>query len=556
MFIFAVLCLPVNLTDQYDTPSHLPQPTDIERSYRWCEPSPVLLRNEPSTDRRHHSEKRSGSRSSERSTSWSPSGRKYPPTRKTGASGHKRASVSKRNSSSPRPSCDMPKSSRRQNEDSGYIGRQIHLADASNTPVASSSSERGKETPILTIEKDVKGKRKADAIGMTTSLTDRPESEILEGQPPVMTEKDDKPDHQARNMKPIRSFKVPRNRTLLDSVKAHLSVPGGGAQESRADRPSTNLQSSSSTFFQTANPLPSLLTRLSDPPYVPPTANSTKVPDTLGICQQNIGGCDKDDPWQNKALDATHSGQNFPYHDIDNSTGRSSGRQLRRQPSPSRSQDSTQSGPNSLTKIEEKRPTTSKNSYVSVLSTKVINQRLPISPASSILSQNVTTVEDNSVDIFSYQRIPSRSSPVPSGPQKQIDNGNPPNQLHDQKPHVQQPSIDAIGYLNFPNQTRPLAHSTSLNSVETRAKLLARLEIEKQRSATDDGPSCPSSFAVSRKSSPFDDNAPLKLHEGEPDALDLASDLLVSEESRKRESKLRARAQLRVRLAAEKRLVG
>lgn len=537
----------------------MPQPADIERSHRWREQSheqsPVRLPNEPSADGRQHSQKRSRSSSSERSTSWSPSGRKYSPTRETSDSGHRRTSRTRRNSQSP---CLTYK--RRQTADSGHIDRQNYLADASQTPVASSSNERGKETPIFSMKRDVKWKQKVDEMEMTTSLTGGPDSEILGsnlGQPPVVTEKDDELDDRVRNRKPIKNFRMPRNRTLLDSVKAHLAVPGESAQQNRADRSST-----SPSRCQTADLVPSLLTRLPDPP-----ANSTKARNTSGDCQQNAGEPDKDG--QNESLLTRHPGQNLSHHDIDKSTNtRTFGRQQRRHPSSSRSQDTAQAGPNYSTTIEKEPSTSSKNNYVS---TNVISQP-PIS-ASPTLCQNsvatLTTVERNTMAISSYRCIPSRS--VASTAQKQVHNDKPPKQFHNQQiPHVQPPpclSIDAVGPLNFPNQSRPLAHSTSLNSVDSRTRLLARLEIEKrqvvQRSTTDnngspqpidDGPPWSSSIG-SKKGLPFDSDA-LKQHEREPDVLNLASDPLVSEESRKSESKLRARAQLRVRLAAEKRLVG
>ncbi|KAF8811318.1 hypothetical protein BYT27DRAFT_6462865 [Phlegmacium glaucopus] len=480
--------------------------------------------------------------------SWSPSGRRSFPTRKTGGSGFPRTSVTRGNNQSPRPTWDK----RRQNADGGYIERQDHLADASQTPVASSSNERGKETPIFSMERDVKGKRKADEIEMTTALTGEPDSEIVEsnlGQTPE--KKDDTLDDRARNMNPMKNFRVPRNRTLLDSVKAHL---GESAQQYRADRLSTG--------FQTADLVPSLLTRLSDPPYVL-SANSTKARNTSGDCQKSADEPNKDDTWQNGSLAARHTEQNVLHHDIDNSTNtRTFGR-----PSSSRSQDTIQSGPNYSTTIEkEEEPTTSsKNSYVSTY------QSPPISSASPILCQNsvatLTTVESNTMAISSYQCIPSRSPPVSSNSQKQVNHDKPPNQFHNQQiSHLQSPlhkSIGAIGQSRQTNPPKPLA--CSLNSMETRTRLLARLETEKrqvvQRSAMDnncsprpldDGPSWSSSLSISGKSPLLDNGAPLKLH----DVLNLASDHLVSEESLKSESKLRARAQLRVRLAAEKRLAG
>ena len=409
------------------------------------------------------------------------------------------------NSQSPRPSYYDDK--RRNDRDCELSGRQNNLGDASQTLVASSSSnQREKETPILSM-RDVKGKRKADEIEMTTTLIDN--SIIVEPnlvQLPVATENNNEPEGRTQDTIPNRKVRVPRNRTLLDSVKAHLAISGEGAQQ---------------------DVFPSLLTRLSDPP-----ANSRKA-HHMGDSQPNAGDNDH----------LRHS---------------------RHQPSSSRSQDSQLSKPSS------------KNSNVSL--PEVINRSPPISMSAArpIVRQNSvatsTTVEDNSMAVPSYQRLLSRSLPVPSNSQNQVDHGNLPNQVHDQQiPHMQHPSTITVVGLNFPTQTRPLAHSTTLNSEEPRARLLARLESEKrqvvQLSATEnnnshqplnDIPSASSSsFArARRKSHPIDCNPPLIPHEREPGVLDLASDSLVSEESRKRESKLRARAQLRVRLAAEKRLSG
>ena len=412
------------------------------------------------------------------------------------------------NSQNPRPSYD---DKHRNDRDCELTGRQSNLGDASQTLVASSSSsnKREKVTQIPSM-RDMKGKRKADEIEMTT---DGVNSEIVEPnlvQLPVATENNNEPEGRTQDITPIRNVRVPRNRTLLDSVKAHLAISGESARQ---------------------DPVPSLLTRLSDPHIVP--VNSTKARLILGDSQ--------------KAGDNDHL--RHP---------RKTGRQQSLKQSSSRSQDSKASSKNS-------------NVYVP----DVINRSPPISMsgARSIVLQNSvetsTTVEDNTMAIPSYQRILSRSLPVPNS-QNQVDNDNLPNQVHDQQiPHVQPPSTIGVVGLNFPNQIRPLAHSTALNPEETRTRLLARLEIEKrqvvQLSATDnnspqplnDIPSCPSSFMLARrKSHPIDCDLPLKPHERGPGVLDLASDSLVSEESRKRESKLRARAQLRVRLAAEKRFSG
>ena len=407
--------------------------------------------------------------------------------------------MSTENSQSPRPSYD---DKRRDDRDCELTGRQNNLGNESQTPMASSSSNGEKETPILSM-RDVKGKRKADEIEMTTPLIDN--SMIVEPnlvQLPVATENNNEPEGRTQDITPIRIVRVPRNRTLMDSVKAHLAISGESARQ---------------------DPVPSLLTRLSDPHILP--VNSKKALH-MGDSQQNAGGNDH----------LRHSGLHA---------------------SSSRSQDSKAS---------------SKNSNVS--GPDVINRSPPISMSAPrpIVRQNSvatsTTVEDNTIAIPSYQRILSRSLPVPNNSQNQVDNGNLPNQAHDQQiPHMQQPST--VG-LNFPNQIRPLPHSTTLNPKETRTRLLARLDIEKrqvgQLSATDDNnspqplndiPSFFSSFpCAGRKSHPIDCDPPLKPHERGPGVLDLASDSLVSEDSRKRESKLRARAQLRVRLAAEKRLSG
>ena len=421
--------------------------------------------------------------------------------------------MSTENSQSSRPSYD---DKRRYDRDCELTGRQNNLGDASQTPVASSSSnKRGKETPILSIVRDVKGKRKADEIEMTTPLIDGANSETVEPnlvQLPVATEDISEPEDRTQDT-PIRIVRVPRNRTLLDSVKAHLAISGESALQ---------------------DPVPSLLTRLSDPHILP--VNSTKGRHMLCESQHKAGYNDH----------LRHS--------------RKTGRRQSLQPSSSRSLDSKAS---------------SKNSNVSV--PDVINRSPPISMSAArpiVLQISVatsTTVEDNTMAIPSYQRILSRSLPVPSNSQNQVDNDHLPNQIDDQQiPHVQPPSsIGAVG-LNFPNQLRPLAHSTTLNSDEARTRLLARLEIEKQQvvqlpatdnnhpsQPLDDTPSCSSSFArARRKSHPIDCDLPLKPHARGPGVLDLASDSLVSDESRKRESKLRARAQLRVRLAAEKRLSG
>ena len=385
----------------------------------------------------------------------------------------------------------------RNDGDCELTGRQNVLEDASQSSVASlSSNKREKETLILSM-RDVKGKRKADDVEMSTPLIDN--STIVERnlvQLPVATAND----NEREDITPIRTVRVPRNRTLLDSVKAHLAISGESAPQ---------------------DPVPSLLTRLSDP-HVP--VNSRKAHHMLSDTQENAADNDH----------LRHSRK----------TGRLQS---------SLSQDSKAS---------------SKNSNVSVAD--VINRKPPISMSAArpIVCQNSvatsTTVEDNTMDV----RILSRSMPVPSNSQNQVGNDKLPDQVHDQQtPHMQQSSTIGIDGLKFPNQIRPLAHSTTLNSEESRTRLLARLEIEKQQvvqlSATDnncsphpldDIPSSSSSFMrAPRKSHPIVCDTPLKPHERGPDVLDLASDSLVSEESRKRESKLRARAQLRARLAAEKR---
>ena len=370
--------------------------------------------------------------------------------------------------------------------------------------MASSSNEHENDTPIVGI-RDVKEKRKDDEIKMTITPCDEAKSEIVEPslvQLPVVTEKENELD-RTLNGTPVRIARVPRNRTLQDSVKAHLAVFGESARQ---------------------DPVPSLLTRLSDS-YVPP-ANSTKARNILGDCQQDSGDNDH----------ARHLRKNPSHYDnLPNTDSLGLHR-----PSSPRSQDSRMV-PNYSTRAGKEKPTNFKNSHVSVNIIHRLPLILSMSSARAIVRQDSvttsTSVEDNAMTLPSYQ---SRSSPVTSISQNQVD-------LSNQIPHVQS-FIDG-----------PLAHSTSLNSVETRARLLARLEMEKrqvvQLSVSDnnyshhDRPSCSSSFSIV-------DCDPLEPDEDKPDVRDLASDTLVSEGSRKRESKLRARAhaQLRVRLATEKRM--
>ena len=399
--------------------------------------------------------------------------------------------MSTENSQSPRPSYD---DKRRNDRDCELSGRQNNLGNASRTPVASPSSKESEKEPAILSMRDVKGKRKADEIDNVMIV----EPNLV--QLPVATENNNEPEARTLDTSSIRNVRVPRNRTLLDSVKAHLAISGESARQ---------------------DPVPSLLTRLSDPHMLP--ANSMKSRH-MDDSQQNA---DENDHLRHSRVHPSSS----CFQDI---------------------------------------KANSKNSDVSV--PDAINwPPTSMSAARPIVRQNSvatsTTVEDNNtIAKPSYQRILSRSLPVPNNSQNQVDN-DLPNQVHDQQiTHVQQLSTTAVVGLNFPDQIRPLAHSTTLNSEEKRTRLQARLEIEKQQvvqpelSATDNNyspqPLDDIASRARRKSHPIACDPPLKPHERGPGVLDLASDSLLSEESRKRESKLRVQAQLRVRLAAEKRLSG
>ncbi|KAJ3512589.1 hypothetical protein NLJ89_g3434 [Agrocybe chaxingu] len=253
---------------QYDTPSGVP-PSDVHYSHRWNGPSSSRVPHEPWPPARQ-STRRERSRSSDRSNSWSPSGRRYTPP--------------------PRDEREASWSSNRQyvgqdtSRDHSHNVRQPHSCRVDpermdSTPCSSRREPTNSRPPSpRTYSTDLKGKQKADGPMSppkgTSDHEDSRDRELnLERTPPPIQADDASANHGA-NRAPTKFTRVPRNLSLLDSVKAHLAANLGSTtgtivnatRQQDCQRSSTSSQHAAEQVAHSdSNSIPSLLLRMSGP---------------------------------------------------------------------------------------------------------------------------------------------------------------------------------------------------------------------------------------------------------------------------------------------------
>ncbi|CAA7264459.1 unnamed protein product [Cyclocybe aegerita] len=249
---------------QYDTPSGIPPPSDVQYNRWWTEPSSSRVPREPSPPARQRTRaERSGS--SDRSYSWSPSGRRYTPPPRDDRGSSNRQYVSKDTSRDYSHRVRQPHSRRVEGMD--YTPNSSHGQPTNGR----SPSPRAHST-------DLKGKQKADGpISLPKGTSDHEDSRDrklnLERTPPPTQAYDASTNHGA-NRAPTKITRVPRNLSLPDSVKAHLarnlgSRPATNASATRQQDCQRSSTSSQHAVEQVGNfdsdSIPSLLLRMSGP---------------------------------------------------------------------------------------------------------------------------------------------------------------------------------------------------------------------------------------------------------------------------------------------------
>ncbi|KAF8962907.1 hypothetical protein BDZ97DRAFT_1078462 [Flammula alnicola] len=206
---------------------------------------------------------RSRSRSSERSGSWSPSGRKYSPTRDSGNwdlpggqhSRHRLNTSGRRHKGYQHHSNDRRDEILRTDKRKSSYDESKVASSSRMRVTPSSSTEIAEHLPVYAVKGDMKGKRQVSGMELTDSLAEGgvPEftagAEILNADctPPAVRGKHlrndahEMLDQQDASGRPSSSkvFRPPRNKSLLDSVKAHLagnSISSSGLASETAKR--------------------------------------------------------------------------------------------------------------------------------------------------------------------------------------------------------------------------------------------------------------------------------------------------------------------------------
>ncbi|KDR66930.1 hypothetical protein GALMADRAFT_232322 [Galerina marginata CBS 339.88] len=231
---------------QYDTPPGVTPPPDIARSRRWRPPSPPNAVVPSSPD--HRRRPRSRSRSSERSGSWSPSGRQYLSSRNRArfqeSEGSNRGEVENsyhRTKDILQNNGHQPRSKQSQenillDKESLACEADSQIAESSKTPITSSSFTKNDRHMSIDTE-DLSGKGKRKAYGMeitnttpnpagTTANVRQSETDLAPpGENNLRKRLQDDSGMQPISGRPLgsRVERAPRHKSLLDSVKAHLS---------------------------------------------------------------------------------------------------------------------------------------------------------------------------------------------------------------------------------------------------------------------------------------------------------------------------------------------
>jgi len=211
-------------------------PPDIPQSRRWRQPT-IRVNRDPSPpseeDRRPRA--RARSRPSERSVSWSPSGRRYSPP--TQPNNFRRPSIDRGNNRSPprylkntslqdKGYGEHSNGVSMHTDTGGYSCDNAYPREPSSGTCASpaSSNKEVEHNPISVQHLDVKGKRKMSEIELDNSSAAElgaVDHRLILAQVPQI------PSPQETLSSSKAPPRPPRNKSLLDSVKAHLGVNGG-----------------------------------------------------------------------------------------------------------------------------------------------------------------------------------------------------------------------------------------------------------------------------------------------------------------------------------------
>jgi len=224
-------------------------PPDIEQSRRWRQPpSPRVTRDpSPTSEEDNRRRTRARPRSSERLASWSPSGRRYSPP--TNPNNFHHASASKGNDKSP---LHPPKSLSGPSNGHGHHCNNMSLGADMGKPsydddysreASDSGTHISLPSPVTEVKlnlsvrhSDVKGKRKASGDNDVVA-----EQAVPELEPGLTSDLSDPRPHVPVDSNEISSNpkaprRPPRNKSLLDSVKAHLAGNSGSSRSAVTSR--------------------------------------------------------------------------------------------------------------------------------------------------------------------------------------------------------------------------------------------------------------------------------------------------------------------------------
>ena len=224
-------------------------PPDIEQSRRWRQPPSPRVNHDPSPSSEENKRRRTRtrSRSSERSASWSPSGRRYSPPTNPNNSHHTSAHKGNDNGS-PHPPKDLSGPSNGHghhcnNMSLGADMRKPSYDDGYSREASDSGTHISLPSPVTEVKlnfsvrhSDVKGKRKASGDNDVVA-----EQAVPELEPGLPFELSDPRPHVPVDPKEISSNskaprRPPRNKSLLDSVKAHLAGNNGSSRSAATSR--------------------------------------------------------------------------------------------------------------------------------------------------------------------------------------------------------------------------------------------------------------------------------------------------------------------------------
>lgn len=233
---------------QYEAPEGVLPPPDIEQSRRWRQPPSPRVNRDPSPtseeDKRRRT--RARSRSSERSASWSPSGRRYSPSANANNCHHPPANKGN-DKSSPDPPKSLSGASNGYGNHPNDMSLNIDMRESYDDNYSKEASYPvtgiSLPSPVSEVKldlsirhSDVKGKRKASGTEYDNSVAEQAVPELKDvGQTSQQTSAltHVQNDISSNSKAPPRP---PRNKSFLDSVKAHLAGNSGSSRSAATSR--------------------------------------------------------------------------------------------------------------------------------------------------------------------------------------------------------------------------------------------------------------------------------------------------------------------------------